>query len=203
MRTTQRRRRMAQALGILGSLVILSVSLKAAETPAPVETYSVDAVHSTALFRVKHLDISNTYGRFNDLSGAIAIDPADASKNSIEIEVKVESLDTYNAKRDQHLKGPDFFNSKQFPVMAFKSQSVKIAGEKAYEVVGDFTRHGVTKALTIQVEKVGAGKDPWGGQRIGFETTFTIKRSDFGMTFMPDAVGDEVQITVSLEGIKK
>ncbi len=166
------------------------------------ETYKVDPVHSMTVFRIKHL-VSYSYGRFNDLSGTFNIDTETPAKSSVELEVKIESVDTFNEKRDQHLKSPDFFNAKQFPVITFKSKAVKKINEDTYEVTGDLSLHGVTRPLTLKVQQTGAGKDPWGGYRIGFETTFTLKRSEFGITFMPDVVGDEVRMTVSIEGIRQ
>jgi polyisoprenoid-binding protein YceI len=168
------------------------------------ETHQVDPVHSTMVFKVKHLGTSNFYGRFNDISGNFVFDPGEPKKSSVAIEVKAESIDTNNAKRDQHLKGPDFFAVKQFPAIAFKSADVKKSPDGSFEVKGQLTLHGVTKDLTLKVEQTGSGKDPFGaGKRTGFETTFKVKRSDFGMKFMPEAIGDEIDVIVSLECTSK
>lgn len=183
--------------------VVLAAAVLAPATSAvrAAETYDVDKSHSSILFRVKHLGVSYAYGRFNDFSGTVVVD-ADAAKCSVEIVAKTESVDSNDAKRDQHLKSPDFFNVKQFPALSFKSTKVAISGEK-YEVTGDLTMKGVTKPLTVVLDRVGSGKDPWGGYRTGFEGTFTVKRSDFGMNYMPDGIGDEVKILISIEGIRK
>ena len=117
--------------------------------------------------------------------------------------MKVESIDTHNAKRDQHLKSPDFFNAKQFPAITFKSKQVKKSSKDTYEVTGDLTIHGVTRPVTVKVTNTGSGKDPMGANRIGFETIFTIKRSDFGMKFMLGPVSDEIRLIVSIEGIRQ
>ena len=146
--------------------------------------------------------MSNFYGRFNDVSGTVVLDKADPSKSSVELTIPVESVDTHNEKRDQHLKSPDFFNAKQFPVMTFKSKQVESSGD-TYKVTGDFTLHGVTKPLTLEIKKVGEGKGMEGEIRGGGETHFTIKRSDYGMNFMQGPLGDEINIVVSLEGIKQ
>jgi polyisoprenoid-binding protein YceI len=166
------------------------------------DTFKIDPVHSSVVFSVTHLGVSNFYGRFNDVSGTVVLDKADPSKSSVELTIPVESVDTHYEKRDQHLKGPDFFNAKQFPVMTFKSKKVESSGD-TYNVTGDFTLHGVTKPLTLEVKKVGEGKGPEGEIRAGGETHFTIKRSDYGMNFMQGPVGDEINIVVSLEGIKQ
>ncbi|MBI1927216.1 YceI family protein [Candidatus Poribacteria bacterium] len=166
---------------------------------ATANIYEVDPSHSTVLFRAKHLGASHFYGRFNELSGAFTIDENDPAKSKVEIEVRAESVDTFNERRDQHLKSPDFFNAKQFPVITFKSKAVNKLEADTYEVTGDFFLHGVTKTLTVKVKQTGVGKNRRGNQLIGFETTFTIKRSEFGMNYMLDGVSDEVSLIISLE----
>jgi polyisoprenoid-binding protein YceI len=164
------------------------------------ETYQVDPIHSTLIFQAKHMGTSNFYGRFNDVSGSFRLDDANPANGAFQVQVKAESIDTGNAKRDQHLKSPDFFNSKQFPLITFKSTQVKKGGDGSYEATGDLTLHGVTRPVSVSVAKTGAGKDPRGRQIAGVEAKLTLKRSDFGMRFMLEGVSDEVQITVSLEG---
>lgn len=184
----------------------IALSLGFAVTPATVhaaDTYAVDPVHTAALFKVKHVGVSYTYGRFNDISGTIVFDAADPAASKVDITIQAASVDTDNQKRDAHLANPDFFDAKQFPVLKFVSTAFKKVDDSTFDVTGDFTLHGVTKPIAIKVVKIGEGKDPWGGYRIGFESTFTIKRSDYGMTKMMDAVGDEVTVTFATEGIKK
>ena len=165
------------------------------------DTYEIDAVHSAFLFRVKHLGVSYYHGRFNEASGKFTIDAADATKNSIEIEVKADSIDTANAARDKHLKGPDFFNTVEFPTLSFKSTSFKKKDGNKFEVTGDLTIHGVTKQVTTQAELVGTGKHPKGGGAIaGWETSLVIKRSNYGMTYGLEGIGDDVTLTISIEG---
>ena len=171
-------------------------------THASADTFKIDPVHSSILFSVTHLGVSNLYGRFNDVSGTVTFDQADPSKSSVNLTIPIESVDTRVAKRDQQLKGPDFFNAKQFPVMTFKSTKVEGSGD-AYKVAGDFTLHGVTKPLTFEVKKGGEGEGEKGEIRGGGEARFTIKRSDYGMTFMQGPVGDEINVIVSLEGVKE
>ena len=166
------------------------------------DTFKVDPVHTFVLFSVQHLGIANTYGRFNDISGMVVFDKDNPSKSSVELLVQVESLDTHNSIRDRSVKSPDFFDAKQFPTMTFKSTKVEGSGD-TFKVSGDLTIHGVTKPLTVDFKKGGEGKGVFGEMRGGGETHFTIRRSDFGMNFQQGAVGDEVNITLSLEGIKK
>ena len=167
------------------------------------DTYEVDASHSMIIFRAKHMGVSYNYGRFNEFSGNLAVDETDAANSMIELEVKAASVDTGNEKRDQHLRSPDFFNAKQFPVITFKSTEVKKVDEDTLEVTGDLGLHGVKKSVTVEVVITGKGKNQQGTALIGFETTFTIKRSEFGMDYIIGAVSDDIRITVSVEGMKK
>ena len=166
------------------------------------DTFKVDPVHSFVLFSVQHLGIANTYGRFNDITGTVVFDKDNPSKSSVELSVPVESLDTHNSLRERSLKSPDFFDARTFPTMTFKSTQVEGSGE-TLKVSGDLTIRGVTKPLTVDFKKGGEGKGVFGEMRGGGETRFTIKRSDFGMNFQQGAVGDEVSIILSLEGVKK
>ena len=176
-----------------------------AAATAAAATYDVDPVHSSVTFKIQHMGTSWTYGRFNDLAASLEYDAAKPEASSLSFTAKAESVDTGNAKRDQHLKGPDFFNAKEFPEIAFKSTKVTPSGKDAAEVTGDLTLHGVTKPVTAKVVKVGEGKTMKGGEMIGFEATFTVKRSDFGMANMvgPKGAGDEVYLTVAIEAHKK
>src|SRR5947209_4953083 len=166
------------------------------------DTFKFDPVHTFLLFSVQHLGIANTYGRFNDISGMVVFDRNTPSKSSVELSIQVESLDTHNAIRERSLKSPDFFDVKQFPTMTFKSTKVEGSGG-LLKVSGDLTIRGVTKPVTVDFKKGGEGKGVFGEMRGGGETRFTIKRSDFGMTFELGEVGDEVTIILSLEGVKK
>jgi polyisoprenoid-binding protein YceI len=167
------------------------------------DTYQVDPVHSSLVFRIKHMNIGYIYGRFNDLAGGFVFDDKDPAGSSFEFHVKADSVDTANAKRDQHLKSPDFFSVKEFPEISFKSKEVRAGKEEwTYEVTGDLALHGITKPITIKLHHVGSGKDPFGGFRSGFEANFTVKRSDFGMKAMP-GLGDDVWVLFGFEGVKK
>jgi polyisoprenoid-binding protein YceI len=139
---------------------------------------------------------------FRDLGGRLVLDEVDPSKSSVQIEVKTGSVETFEAKRDQHLRSPDFFSAKQFPTATFKSNRVEKTGT-GYRVSGDFTLRGVTKPLTIDVVAVGSGKDGSGNNRRGFETSFAIKRFDHGISYMPDGLSDEVTLIVALSAVQK
>mgnify|MGYP006289723687 CR=1 FL=1 len=185
--------------GIISFLVTIPFSLPAAAA----QTYKIDPVHSSVIFRIKHLDITYVYGRFNTPSGTLQFDRNDENNNAIEMKVEAVNVDTDNSKRDKHLQSEDFFHVIQYPYISFKSNSFKEIEPDVYEVSGDLTLHGVTKPLTVTARHTGSGEDPWGGQRIGFESTFPVTRSDFGVAGSPDSVADAVQITVSIEAIRQ
>jgi len=165
-------------------------------TTARAETAVVDTVHSSVLFRIKHLNTSWTWGRFNDVKGTIVLDDA---APSVDVTLTVDSVDTGNGKRDEHLEGPDFFGAKQFPTIAFKGSKVTKVDVSHFDVAGELTLHGVTKPLTVRLEKTGSGRTPMTGPIVGYATEFKIKRSDFGMKTMVGPVGDEVLVIVALE----
>jgi polyisoprenoid-binding protein YceI len=181
---------------------ILAVLLSSAGLTAHADTFKIDPVHSSIVFSIKHLGVTDFYGRFNDVSGTIVFDKADPSKSSVEVSIPVESIDTKNGKRDQHLRSPDFFNAKQFPMIVFKSKSVEGSGD-TYKATGDLLLHGVTKPLTLEIKRGPDGPGMEGEVRGGGETRFTIKRSDFGMNFMQGGLGDQVTVLLSIEGVKQ
>jgi polyisoprenoid-binding protein YceI len=183
---------------LAGGIFIANRGGSAASAAAAAASYKVDSVHSMVIFKVKHMGAGNFYGRFNQVSGTFTIDEADPAKGQVDFQVKADSIDTANAKRDGHLKSGDFFNVVQFPSITFKGKEIKKAGS-AYEVAGDLTLLGVTKPLKARVEQVGSGEARGGGKIAGFEATFTVKRSDFGMSYGAGALGDEVSVIVSVE----
>src|SRR5262245_1396058 len=154
--------------------LFLALALVPLIPTADAEKYSVDNAHSQVVFRVRHLGVSNNYGRFNKISGTFTFDDKDASKSSVEITVDAASVDTDNQKRDDHLRGQDFLSVKEFPNVTFKSTAVKAADKDHFDVTGDFSLHGVKKTITVKAKHIGAGADPWGGFRRGFEIDFTI-----------------------------
>jgi polyisoprenoid-binding protein YceI len=183
-------------------LVLATLVVTALSGTARGDEYAVDAAHSAAVFRVSHIGLSWTFGRFKDLSGTFAVDARNPAATRFELSARVDTVDTDNAQRDQHLKSPDFFNAKEFPVIRFKSTSAK-AVEGGYEVTGDLTLHGATKPLTIVLKGGRTAEFPRGVQRTGYTGEFTIKRSEFGMDKMLPAVGDDIHVNVSFEGTKK
>jgi polyisoprenoid-binding protein YceI len=149
------------------------------------------------------VNVSFFYGRFNGPEGTISVDEADPSKTSFDVQLKVANIDTNNPNRDKHLKSPDFFSAEEFPTISFKSTAVKAGEDKKLEVTGDLTLHGKTKSITVPIERIGTADVPRMGHRTGYEATMKIKRSDFGMDKMLDALGDEVTIRIGLEAGKQ
>ncbi|HVR28606.1 MAG TPA: YceI family protein [Thermoanaerobaculia bacterium] len=178
----------------------LTLALGAA--PASADTYDVDAVHSAVMFRAKRMGVVYVYGRFNEFAGTLDIDGESLASGKLALEVKTASVDTGNQRRDDHLRSPDFLNAVQLPVMKFETTGVRAADEGSYEVTGDLTLHGVTKPVIATVEHVGTGKDPRSGKTLlGFEGRFTLKRSDFGMSFMAGPVSDEIDVHIALHAV--
>lgn len=178
------------AAGLCGCLTMLDLRWAAAEA------YRVDSVHSSVMFRIKHLNTSFAWGRFNEISGTVDLDGANGS---LDVEVQVDSIDTKDAKRDQHLKGPDFFSAKQFPTISFKSTKVTKTDEAAYDVEGTLTLHGVSRPITVRLERTGMSPGLMGGKILGVAGELRIKRSDYRMKFMLAGLSDEVLVIVSLE----
>jgi len=170
---------------------------------ADVETYELDPAHTYPHFTVNHLGFSTMHGRFNTTSGTITIDKAKGT-GSVNIEVDVNSIDTAHAKRDEHLRGPDFFNAAEFPKMTYKSTKVTINKDNSAVVEGNLTIMGVSKPVTLNVEKMNCGVHPFNKKEVcGFDATATIKRSDFGIKYGLPAIGDEINMNIEAEGVKK
>ena len=166
------------------------------------DNYEIDAGHSAVMFNAKHLGVSEFYGRFNDIKGTFSINHENLAKSKIDIKVRVASIDTNSDKRDEHLRGADFFNAKQFPEITFKGREFS-KKDGVMSVTGDFTLRGVTKRITVDFTKVGEGDDPWGGHRYGVQAEFHIMRSEYGMDYMVGGVSDRVNLIIALEGIKQ
>ncbi|MBI3603558.1 MAG: polyisoprenoid-binding protein [Nitrospirae bacterium] len=190
-------------LGLLWALTMVHVPAAQAETAR----YNVDLDHSTVEFRVAHVVVSKTSGRFMDYSGFIEMDPEAGTVKTIETEIKTASVNTNHQKRDAHLRGPDFFNVEKYPTMIYKLKSYRKTGDD-YTAVGDLTLLGVTKEVTLVGRFNGVAKDPWGNVRAGFTAEGKLNRKDFGMTWNKTldsgglVVGDEVYIKLDIECIK-
>ena len=196
------RRILSSALLIAGVVsLILPLSAR-----AEVETYMIDKVHSMANFKIRHL-FSKVSGTFSDVTGTIKIDRDNLEKSKVDATINVYSVDTNHKKRDNHLRSKDFFDVEKFAIMRFVSTSVESTSKNEGFMYGELTIHGVTRSVKLPFKVLGFGPDPWGGYRSGFEAGTTIKRSDYGMNYglgegQGGAVGNEVEITLLIEGIK-
>ena len=166
------------------------------------DEYVYDPVHSSISFKARHLDISWIHGRFNEAEGKFVLDRQDPSKSTFQLSIKADSVDTANKARDEHLRQPDYFDTKQFPTIDFKSTSVKSI-EGGYEVTGDFTLHGTTKKVTIRLLG-GKEIEVKGTKRVGFSTELAVRRSDYGFDKSAiGPIGDEALILIDCEGMRK
>jgi polyisoprenoid-binding protein YceI len=191
-------RRVMVAVSMFVMMVAGAAQLRAADT------YKIDPIHATVIYRISHFGVGNAYGRFNEPTGSVTIDNEDPSKSAFEFKVEVDKIDTANPKRDAHLKSPDFFNAKQFPTIEFKSTKVDKKGDNQFELTGDLSMHGVTKPITFVITKTGEGKHPQKGVPLtGWEAHVDLKRSDWGIKGLANAIGDDVHLTISFEAIKQ
>lgn len=186
----------------LVTLVTGAIICAGAQSGSAADEYAYDLVHSSVSFKARHLDISWIHGRFNEVDGKFSLDRVDPSKSTFQLTIKADSVDTANKARDEHLRQPDYFDTKQFPTIEFKSTSAK-AIDGGYEVTGDFTMHGKTKKITF-VLKGGKEHDFKGVKRVGFSTELSLKRSDFGFDKSAiGPIGDEALIIIDCEGVRK
>lgn len=167
------------------------------------ERYQLDPGHSFIQFSISHLGFSLLQGRFNQMEGEFSYDDKSPSKSEIRVEVKTASVDTNHAERDKHIRNPDFLNVDKYPTATFVSSSFKPQGKSKAILKGDFTLHGVTKPITVDVTMIGAGEDPWGGYRRGYVGTTTIKRSDYGISYDLGPASDSMELQFFIEGIRK
>jgi polyisoprenoid-binding protein YceI len=184
-------------------VAMIAAFVLAGSLSARADTYQVDPVHSTAVFRIHHFNAGYVWGLIGGPTGTFTYDAADPTKLSFTVSVSLDNLDTHNGRRDSDLKGPDWFNAKQFPTIDFKSTAVNKTSDTTYDVTGDLSLHGVTKSITVKMEMTGTGQGMQGDTRTGFEANFTIHREDFDMNGMSGPVGDDIKIVVALEGIKQ
>ena len=188
---------------IAPALLMFSVAGSAAA-----DSWAIDPSHSDVGFSVRHLMISKTKGEFKKVSGTAEIDDKNPTQSRMRLEIDVNSIDTDDQKRDQHLTSPDFFDAQKYPKIIFESKKITKAG-KGYKVSGDLTMHGVTKPITLDATLTKPVASPFGTANRGVEVSGTINRKDFGMTWNKSldggglVVGEEVNIDVVLELIKR
>jgi len=191
------------------SFAALVLAIPLAATAAP-ETYDIDPIHSFAYFAIDHLGVSTVRGRFDKSSGKFTLDRA-AKTGSVEVVIDTASVSTGdNVKgarprtRDEHLRSADFFNVAEFPQMTYKSAAVKFNGDAPAEIDGQLTLLGVTRPLTLKIERWTCKDHPMRKKPMcGGDASGTFKRTDFGMKYGVPAIGDEVKISINIEAYKQ
>ena len=176
------------------------VAVKAAQT------YAIDKMHSEVAFQVRHL-LTKVRGRFTEFAGTVVLDQEHPERSSASLTIDASSVDTGTPDRDNHLRSDDFFAVGTYPTLTFTSSQVVKTGDDTYDVVGTLTIRGVAEEITLPVTYLGTAKDPWGNVRAGFETSLTLNRKDFGLTWNAALetggflVGDEVRIQLSIQAV--
>jgi polyisoprenoid-binding protein YceI len=186
---------------ITASLLILSM----VSSTSIAETYLIDTknAHAFIQFKIQHLGYSWLYGRFNTFDGQFSYDENKPAASSVKVNIDTASIDSNHAERDKHLRGDDFLDVKKFPKATFVSTSFEENANGKILIKGNFTLHGVTKAITIDAEQIGHGDDPWGGYRRGFAGTTTLALEDFNINYDLGPASQEVEIMLSIEGIRQ
>ncbi|MBT2451701.1 YceI family protein [Streptomyces sp. ISL-43] len=202
-----RRNQTAQAQeGGLGAVATLDVDPALA---ALTGDYTIDAAHSSIGFTVRHAMVTNVRGAFADHEGVLRLDGADPSRSTASIDVKIASVDTGIGDRDGHLRSGDFFDAETFPLMTFRSTRAAQLGGDKYRVTGELTIKDVTRPLSIDLEFNGSATDVYGNERVGFEGSAEILRSDWGLTWNAALetggvmVSDKVKLTFDISAIKQ
>lgn len=187
---------------LIGS-AILATSLIAGNVMAA--DYQVDkpGQHAFVNFKISHLGFSWMYGTFKDFEGKFSFDAKAPEKSTVEVTLKTNSLDTNHAERDKHIRSGDFLNVSKFPEAKFVSTEITNVDGNKMDVVGNLTIHGVTKQVVVNAELIGEGKDPWGGYRAGFHGVTNIQMSDFGIKNILGAASENIELTISLEGVRQ
>lgn len=185
-------------LAALGLATLLPFTAAGA-APVP---YTVDPEHTYPYFEIDHLGFSTMRGRFNSTQGKITID-RDNRTGSVEITIDAESVDTAHKKRDDHLRSPDFLNAAEFPEITYRSRSVTIHDDDSATVEGELTIMGVSKPVTLDVERIRCGANPMNQREAcGFDAVAEFKRSDFGVTYALPGVGDDMRLLINVEAYR-
>ncbi|HPE44200.1 MAG TPA: YceI family protein [Bacteroidales bacterium] len=169
------------------------------------KTWTIDPAHSEVQFKVKHLVISTVTGSFDRFSGQLETSSDDFTPATINFEAEVDSINTNNADRDNHLKSADFFDAANYPKISFVSESFEKTGESTYKLTGNFTMRGTTKKITLDVEHGGVMTDPYGNTKAGFELQGKVSRKEFGLSWnaVTEAggvvVADEVKLLLNIQ----
>lgn len=164
--------------------------------------YKIDPTHSFVEFKIQHLGMSWLHGRFNDIKGTFSYDSAMQNDSKIELKIDPASVDTNHAERDKHLRSEDFLDVSKFPAASFSSTSFS-ENARGGTLNGMLTMHGVSKEISIDVIKIGEGKDPWGGYRAGFSGSLALLRSDFDLGYKLGPAAETMLFDLTIEGIRQ
>ncbi|MTD39915.1 YceI family protein [Erwinia sp. CPCC 100877] len=181
----------------LGTLMFTSGSALAAD-------YKIDkeGQHAFINFRIQHLGYSWLYGSFKDFDGSFTFDEKNPAADKVSVTINTDSVDTNHAERDKHLRSTDFLNTGKYPKATFTSTEVKKDGDEL-DITGNLTLNGVTKPVKLEAKLLGQGNDPWGGYRAGFEAEGKIRLKDFNITKDLGPASQEVDLIISVEGIRQ
>lgn len=189
------------AASFLSAAIALPAALPAQAAPV---AYKIDPAHTSVAFIVNHLGFSNLIGRFNTVSGELSFDKDAVTASTLSVTIDATSVDTNHAKRDEHLRSPDFFNTKEFPTLAFKSTKIEKTGERTGTLTGDLTLLGVTKPVVLSVTFNKDGVSPATKlETAGFSARGTVKRSEFGMKYGTPYISDDIELLLETEAVKK
>jgi len=189
-------------------LAVAAIGLLLAGRVYAADTYAVDPAHSSIGFTVKHLMVSTVPGSFGQFQGSVTYDPADPNSFKADMTIQTASINTNVVKRDEHLRGPDFFDAEKFPTITFTSRSLS-GSNGQYDLAGSLTIKGVTKDVSIPVTISGPVKSPMGGEAIGLSGQLVIDRQEFGVSWNKTLdnggymVSNDVNISINLEAGKK
>jgi len=196
--------RKKSVLFISASLMwVLATSLAATKVLAADYVIDTRGAHASIHFKIPHLGYSYLLGRFDEFSGQFSYDPNDPAAAKASVVIKTASLNSNHKQRDDHLRGSDFLDVEKFPEATFESTKFTSSDGKNGKLEGNLTLHGVTKPVTIEVQSVGEGKDPWGGYRAGFSGTTTLTLKDFGINFDLGAASSKVELELQVEGVRQ
>lgn len=171
--------------------------------------WTIDPAHSSVEFSVKHMMIAKVKGSFHHFEANIAGDEHDLTSADIQFSIDLNSIDTRNNDRDNHLRSVDFFDVENNPSLTFTATAITKTDEGEYAITGDVSLHGITRSETFAATFEGAGKDPWGNEKVGFSAVGSLKRSNYGLTYNAALetggvlIGDEVKISIDIEAVQQ
>jgi polyisoprenoid-binding protein YceI len=177
------------------------------ETLIPTGTWNVDPAHSKVGFAVKHMGIATVRGEFTEFAGSLVVGD-DLSSAKATGTIKVESVDTNESQRDEHLRSPDFFDAAQYPELTFESTKIEALDDEEFRITGQLTIHGVTNEVVLHADVQGTDVDPWGNTRVGLEITGQLSRGDYDMKFNQALgsgnmlVADKVKLALDISAVK-